>query len=42
MLINKINTLLLHPVNKPISNILTVSKCPTIMNQMKNIRNIDS
>ena len=39
MLTNKINTVLLHPVKKKkhISNILTVTKCTTIINQMKKI-----
>ena len=35
MLTNKINTVLLYPVNKHISNIFTVTKCTTIINQMK-------
>ena len=39
MLTNKINTVLLHPVNKHTSNLFTVTKRTTIINQMKN-RNI--
>ena len=35
MLTNKINTVLLHSVNKHISNFFTVTKCTTIINQMK-------
>ena len=35
MLTNKINTVLLHSVNKHISNIFTVTKYTTIINQMK-------
>ena len=37
MLTNKINSVLLHPVNKHISNFFIVTKCTTIINQMKKI-----
>ena len=37
MLTNKINTVLLHPVNKHISNFFTVIKCITFLNQIKKI-----
>ena len=37
MLTNKINTVQLHPINKHISNFFTVTKCTTIINQMKKI-----
>ena len=35
MLTNKINSILLHPVNKHISNFFIVTKCTTIINPMK-------
>ena len=35
MLTNKINTILLHPVKKHISNFFIVTKCTTITNLMK-------
>ena len=35
MLTNKINSVLLHPVNKHISNFFIVTKCTTIINPMK-------
>ena len=37
MLTNKINTVLLHPVNRRTSYVFIATKCTTIINQMKKI-----